>query len=500
MMKICKRMEAAVVLMFFLSVCAGWSESVRFSAQPEAVSEIPGGFACDLTFDLSGFQGKSTAYAGFVLPMVIKGYPLLHLFARKADGSEHFVTAICPNDGHGAAIFSLTDFLNGNLPCAKLVLHVKEIPCEGASIELKKDRPVSLSVEAEDRPRYELSEVLAPIWASKRMVNETVLPVSAEGAPAKGRLLFVPSGNVTVRNYALDKTYQEGVDYVLDGDLIRLTAKSGIPFVTEKELRPEAPDDYQLAVSYDHAESWTGPVPSDVAGKLAVTKKKLQTGQPLKIALLGDSISAGANASKSSPPYLPGWGELLIQGLRQKYKSPITFVNPSRGGANSGWGKRVAPNFIVPEKPDLFIIAFGMNDANGTSVERYIANINTIMGQVSAENPGTEFILVASMMRNEEWRSMELMRGYLPALKNLESEHVVVADVWSVSERILKTKRFCDISGIGFANHPNDFMVRVYAQVVMALLAPSQPQAAPGRTGTSPDMSDGGTMMSRKNQ
>ncbi len=480
---------AATLALLFCGPAAQ-AEGVRFSAQPEAVSEIPGGFSCDLTFDLSGFQGKSTAHAGFMLPMVIKGYPLLHLFARKADGSEQFVAATAPNGGHGAAIFTLTDFLNRHLPCDKLVLHVKEISCEGASVELKKDRPVSLSVEAEDRPRYELSEALSPIWASRRIVNETVLPVSAGGAPAEGRLLFAPSGNVTVRNYALETTYQEGVDYVLDGNVIRLTAKSAIPFVTEKELYPDAPNgkfgamesckggyvasqekmgDYQVAVSYEHAEPWAGPVPSDGAGKLIVTKKKFQTGQPLKIALLGDSISFGASASKSSPPYLPGWGELLIQGLRQKYKSPITFLNPSRGGANSGWGKKVVPNFIAPEKPDLFIIAFGMNDANRTSVESYIANIKTIMVLVSAKNPETEFILVAPMLRNENWRSLTPMNGYLAALKTLESEHVAVADVWSVSEYILKTKGFGDVSG-NHINHPNDFMVRVYAQVAGALL------------------------------
>jgi hypothetical protein len=54
-------------------------------------------------------------------------------------------------------------------------------------------------------------------------------------------------------------------------------------------------------------------------------------------------------------------------------------------------------------------------------------------------------------------------------LKTFESEHVAVADVWSVSEHILKTKRYCDISG-NHINHPNDFMVRVYAQVAGALL------------------------------
>ena len=322
------------------------------------------------------------------------------------------------------------------------------------------------------------------------MVNETMLPVSEQGAAADAQLLFRPIGKVLVQNYALDKTYQEGVDYVLEGNRICLTETSSIPFVTQQQLYPDSPggkfttsdsckggyvafqekmDQYQSAVSYKHSDKWSGPIPSTGKDRLPRTKEKLQSGRPLKIALLGDSISFGASASKSHPPYLPGWGELMIRGLRSRYQSEITFVNPSRGGANSGWGKKVTPNFIVPEKPNLFIIAFGMNDANATPVKNYIANIKTIMERVVTENPGVEFILVASMLRNKNWRSLTPMNGYLAALKTLETEQVAIADVWSVSEHILKTKRYCDISG-NHVNHPNDFMVRVYAQVVGALL------------------------------
>ncbi len=472
--------------------CGAQEDALRFTAQPTAVVETHDAFACELSFDLSGFQGKSTAYADLVVPMNIQGsgYAKLNLFTKNDSGVEQVVAVTCPNAGHKAATFDLTDFINNQLPDRKLVLRLRQAAGSDVGLSFIKNRPVTLGVSTEEHPRYDLLEILTPVWSSKRMVNETIMPVSVQGNPAEARLLFTPSGKVTVRDYALDKTWQEGVDYNLVGNRIILTGKSGIPSVTEKQLYPDSPggkfattesckggtiaaqegmSDYQLAVSYDHAQPWTGPVPADGAGKLAVIKKKLQTGQPIKIALLGDSISFGASASKSHPPYLPGWGQLLIRGLRNRFQSEITFVNPSRGGANSNWGVKVVPDFIIPEKPDLFIIAFGMNDANATSAESYIANIKKIMAVVSAENPETEFILVASMMRNENWRPMELMRGYLPALKNLESEHVAVADVWSVSEHILKTKRYCDISG-NHINHPNDFMVRVYAQVTGALL------------------------------
>ena len=85
------------------------------------------------------------------------------------------------------------------------------------------------------------------------------------------------------------------------------------------------------------------------------------------------------------------------------------------------------------------------------------------------KNPAAEFILVASWPPNENWRKLAPMDGYLAGLKTLESSKIAVADVWSVASYILKTKRYCDVTG-NHVNHPNDFMIRVYAQVTDALL------------------------------
>jgi lysophospholipase L1-like esterase len=229
--------------------------------------------------------------------------------------------------------------------------------------------------------------------------------------------------------------------------------------------------DRQLAISYSPADPWDGPIPSRGAGSLKRTRRLLEDGQPVKIALFGDSISTGASASGRGgrPPYVPGWGELLLRGLRAASTSPITFVNPSKGGGSAAWGLKVAPSSLAPEKPDLCILGFGMNDGRATPVATYIENLRQIMAMVLAENPGTEFILVASMMPNPDWRSLAPMDGYLAALKELETETVAVADVWSVSEHLLKTKRYCDLSS-NHVNHPSDFMVRLYAQIALALL------------------------------
>jgi len=432
-----------------------------------------------------------------ILPVKTSGdglEPCLKLSAEHPDGTKRFIAEATINKNQSAAVLVMTDFFNGHVGETDLVFRVEQVPGPCATVQPDPARTIRLSVNPEETPRYALDDVLAPVWSSVHMANETVLPVSVDGAPAEGRLLFTPSGKVVVQNYALDKTYRENTDYIVDGNTIRLPAGSSIPFMDRKQLYPDSADappntlpswkggyvaftegsfwnDRQIAVSYAHSDPWSGSVPSTGKGQLVRTKGKLKNGQPLKIVLLGDSISVGASASGRGgrPPYVPGWGDLLVEGLRSKTRSEIAFVNPSLGGRTSGWGVQVAPFLAAPEKPDLCIIAFGMNDGGHVPVAQYLANTKAIMESVRKENPDTEFILVASWPPNENWRSLEPMAGYLAALKTLESKQVAVADIWSVASHILKTKRYCDVTG-NHVNHPNDFMVRVYAQIVEAML------------------------------
>jgi len=72
------------------------------------------------------------------------------------------------------------------------------------------------------------------------------------------------------------------------------------------------------------------------------------------------------------------------------------------------------------------------------------------------------------MPRNEKWRPLQPMDGYADALKSLESDKIAVADVWSVVRHLRRDKGAHELTDN--INHPNDFVVRVYAQVVLALL------------------------------
>ncbi len=72
--------------------------------------------------------------------------------------------------------------------------------------------------------------------------------------------------------------------------------------------------DMQTVVTYAHQPgAWAGPVPSFAGDQLPRTLKRLTDQQPLTIALLGDSISTGCNASgwAKVAPFQPAYQDLL---------------------------------------------------------------------------------------------------------------------------------------------------------------------------------------------
>jgi hypothetical protein len=482
---------------------ADTAQTLRFSGTLSVHGSVEGeAFVADVVFPLADLPGLPLVDIRMSMPVEVTGdgdSTTFKLFALDAHGNTtRYLTETTLNGK--VALFVLPDAFFDVVSPGTIKWRIHQVANSGSQAVTLPNPRATLMLTTDARfPMWTLEEILAPVWKSDRIINETSLPVSVDGKPATTELLFQPADAVIVRDYTLATTYREGVDYVMDGRVLRLTETSAIPFLTTDQLFPTTADaepgtmlalrggfiafgegncftGRQLSVSYQASEAWSGPVPAGAAGKLPRTRQLLQSGEPIKIALLGDSISVGASASGrgNRPPYVPGYGELFIRGLRQVYQSPITFVNPSKGGGTTSWALEVAPAVLIPEKPDLCILAFGMNDGRATPVETYINNIKQIMTMVRATNPQTEFILVASMMPNPDWRSLAPMDGYLAALKALESETVAVADVWSMSEYLLKNKRYCDFSS-NHVNHPSDFMVRIYAQVIMHLLgAPLQ--------------------------
>ena len=348
-----------------------------------------------------------------------------------------------------------------------------------------------------------VENVLKPFWNSTTMYGESLFFCERRTDDvASATLLFPPEKILAVTSATGETAYEEGKDFVVDKTtgVIRLLPGSRIPCKTPHEMYPPADSKLpkyghkrgdptthlifgegnffhmlQVEVTYTHkAGLWSGYIPKFAGDSLPHTQQKLRAREPIKLCMSGDSISAGANASgfTKAPPFLPPYGDLVALGLEKASGSKVTFRNFAVGGWTSRNGVADVEK-VAAEKPDLVIIAYGMNDAGGSTPAAYAANIQTIMDKVRASSPDAEFILVASMLPNAEWHypKMENFPAFRDALAKLCGPGMVLADMTSVWTELLKRKSFHDLTGNG-VNHPDDFGHRLYAQVILALLVP----------------------------
>ena len=351
---------------------------------------------------------------------------------------------------------------------------------------------------AEAKWRYS-PESFAPFWAGRRVTGESVLFIKDEATGESRGTVFYPIENIeAIRSSAGDFTYEQGRDYVWKKGSREIVLPKGSRIVarTPQDLRrPPKSQKYQLthrdgngeiffggrleyhemqtAVTYTHEpDQWQGPVAKFDAVALPRTVAALKAKQPLSMVLLGDSISTGCNASgwADGAPFQPPYQDLLQLHLEARFQTKVELTNLSVGGTDTAWGLAQVEK-VVAVKPQLVLLAFGMNDSAGRSAADYQANIAKIMAAIRAARPECEFILIAPMLGNRDWIRLkhELFPEYRDSLAKLREPGVALADLTAVWDELLKVKKDWDLTGNG-VNHPNDFGHRLYAQVLAALL------------------------------
>ncbi len=294
--------------------------------------------------------------------------------------------------------------------------------------------------------RYNAKAYLTPIWQGNTVYQEPALFVPQRDVI---KLLYPVSKAVSVRNYALNVNYVEGVDYEITpkGELKRL-AGSRIPQYTAP-LTSETPlpnlepyqfsdgshiqpigdaqyAEYAVSVTYEHTQGWDGvdyaaAAATSQASKLNKTIEKLENGEEVNILFFGDSISCGwsssglknyvdniANNGKgiygddnktpvthynyAAAPYAPTWMEMFITTLKEQYpNAAIKTHNLALGGKDSNWGKislAERMKLLNGFTPDLMILSFACNDiTGGMTAERFKENMQQIINVL--RNPAT---------------------------------------------------------------------------------------------------------------
>ncbi|MBR2024014.1 MAG: SGNH/GDSL hydrolase family protein [Clostridia bacterium] len=378
---------------------------------------------------------------------------------------------------------------------------------DGSGIESTDSSSIMDSVEEEEALRdydsYNLNTYLVPYWDTKIMYNETVMFV---GADDEAPLLYTPTEIVSVRNYGLNIEYMEGVDYVVENGKIKRTANSAIPYFEVDQYYLSAPDSVaikvvndkadtpltgtkylkydeydvftskQIAITYRHAGTWQGTKPQGKSARLQNVLTKLKNAEDVNVVYYGDSITTGCNASGTSAggnvaPYTPGFFTMVNEYLENKYGSFIFCANTAVAGWNTSQGLEAVQARVLDKNPDLLVLAFGMNDMN-TPVDSYKTMIKGIMDRLFEQNPNANVILVGTTVSNYESDWYGNQELFIEALNELESEYnnVAVADMTTMhKDMFAQGKRFRDVTGNNI-NHPNDFVVRAYAQVILKTL------------------------------
>jgi acyl-CoA thioesterase I len=304
-----------------------------------------------------------------------------------------------------------------------------------------------------------LSLVAVSAFAESLTENEALFFSGDSRASAKAQLLRVPKVVPELVSSSRETKFEPGRDFVWQAGSreITLTADSRIPFKTTAELypAPNSPNSYrkkrdgeswmffgpgrifhdaQCAATYASADDWTPPaiVPAPDA-QLGKLRARLAAKQPVKVVMFGDSISTEADASARSKaaPNQPGYPTLVAQALEKQSGAKVSLANLSKGGMDAVWGtKQVAA--LIAEKPDVLLVAFGMNDASGKRTpEDFAKTIRDIYEPVRAANPECDIILISPMTANSEWvhAAPATYPLYSAALAKLTGDHVALADV-----------------------------------------------------------------------
>lgn len=344
---------------------------------------------------------------------------------------------------------------------------------------------------------YERGEYYRSFWKTDTIKNETVMLEEDKNGKISGKLLYTPTDIVSVKNFDLTVNYPMS-GFLLNGREMIRSKDSTLPYMPYALATMQVPLSDGLSnyggllftegqgivsrlvlVTYKYnpeaeGEKWKS-VPEDKSAVLSNFTQKLKNREGANVFIYGDSIAAGCNASSvlQYNPNLPAWGKAVADGLSEKYKTRVGYYNGSVGGWTSADGKNNIDNKItlVPEsKPDLAIVAFGMNDGSGSvSPLVYYENIKTIVSAIREKAPDCDIVLVSTIHANPlNSQNKEITASYHAQNEKIcaETERCVTVDMSAFSRELYERKTGFDLLANNI-NHPNDFLVRCYVMNIL---------------------------------
>ena len=347
-------------------------------------------------------------------------------------------------------------------------------------------------------PKLSDLHLRSPTWKSPIVYHESSVLLQDDQGATKARLAFPAMEVLQVRTALGFESFQEGTHWRLDPTrsvlewvgqppvktiaLAQLFLPAGSP--NSYKHRTGNPDENLLyapgkwfherniEITYRRADSIALPI--DTSRKaLEKTLRKLRAKSNLVIAVSGDSISTGLDASATTltEPNQPGYPDLVAAQLTHDFDCPIDLVNRSVAGWSIANGLEDLER-LLGSKPDLLIVAYGMNDVGRRDPVWFAEQARKLQARAKELLPEVEILWVAPMLGNREWihTPREMFFVYRDALRGVVQEGETLADLTEVWEILLQRKHDLDLTGNGL-NHPNDFGHRLYAQAILEWLS-----------------------------
>lgn len=488
----------------FVNTKADWSGNVKEGSMFVLGSANGQDGRISASLKISKFNGQKLPYLGLIAVF----HPLDEKISKNCPSitvtyKGRIIGAITSWKKRSAGSVDITRFYNAAIENEEAVMNF-ELSLAGAP---ENQTPIAVELiefRGATEVAYELDKIMRPIWKPGMLTDETFFFISGvNGTPSRAKMLFTPQKILSAKRYCEDgkvEEYKLGKDFIVKDGEIEICEGSKIEVYPEEYMYtsdPQKAKELKMTMKFNpingwglfHEGQWFGSRDIRITythdgsnwnyekfgtkfdkNLLPKTLKKLKAKKPLRICVYGDSIASGANSTANDfrNPFQPTWANLIGMALRDYYDyDEIDVINRSLGGSGSQWGLEHAADNAAPDKPDLVILAFGMNDPLN-ALER-TTYIKKLMEKFRAENPDAEFIIVTQMMANEKWMDPQRHDAYIDSDKNLETQGIAVADVRSIHKYLLKTKGYTDMTGNN-VNHPNDFLIRVYAQVIASKL------------------------------
>lgn len=150
-----------------------------------------------------------------------------------------------------------------------------------------------------------------------------------------------------------------------------------------------------MRVITEYGNGYTEPdfnAPADFS-RLQKVLAKAEAGDNITLAVIGGSITAGANSEPFNPGFPNCYGARIKNYLETKYGIGVNFINAGIGSTNSFFGCIRAEDHILKYNPDLVIMEYAVND-NGD--EESLICYEGLMRKI-LKAPGRPALLAAMM-------------------------------------------------------------------------------------------------------